>query len=171
MRAVTLETLPDQPVRAADAADYRRALGAFATGVCVVTADSDAGPLGITINSFTSVSLSPRLVLWCLDENSERRAPFAAAEEFSVHVLDAESEALSRRFAKGFGLLQDGEYLRVGNAAPRLAGAVARFDCRTHARVQMGDHIIIVGEVQAYDAVEGPGLTYFRGRYGTAEAQ
>ncbi len=68
---MSLESLP-QEVAGGDVTAYRRALGAFATGVCVVTADSGLGPLGITINSFTSVSLTPRLVLWCLDERSER---------------------------------------------------------------------------------------------------
>lgn len=165
---MSLEPLPEEAVRQADAAEYRRALGAFATGVCVVTADSDAGPLGITINSFTSVSLTPRLVLWCLDEKSERWAPFSAAERFSIHVLDASSQDLSNRFAKGVGLLAEGEYLRVDDAPPRLPGAIARFDCRTHQRVQMGDHMTIVGEVEAFEASDGPTLTYFRGRYGMA---
>ena len=165
---MSLEPLPEEAIRQADAAEYRRALGAFATGVCVVTADSAAGPLGITINSFTSVSLKPRLVLWCLDERSERWAPFSAAEAFSIHVLEAGSQALSNRFAKGVGLLSDGEFLRVGNSPPRLSGAVARFDCRTYQRVQMGDHLTIVGEVEAFEVVDGPTLTYFRGRYGTA---
>ncbi|QTN18507.1 flavin reductase family protein [Brevundimonas sp. AJA228-03] len=166
---MSLEPLSEEAVRQADASAYRRALGAFATGVCVVTADSEAGPLGITINSFTSVSLTPRLVLWCLDERSERWAPFSAAEAFSIHVLDAGSQALSNRFARGVGLLSDGEFLRVGNAPPRLSGAVARFDCRTYQRVQMGDHMTIVGEVEGFEASDGPTLTYFRGRYGTAE--
>lgn len=166
---MSLEPLPEEAVRQADAAEYRRALGAFATGVCVVTADSDAGPLGITINSFTSVSLAPRLVLWCLDEKSERWAPFSAAERFSIHVLDAGSQALSNRFAKGVGLLAEGEYLRIAEAPPRLAGAVARFNCRTYDRVQMGDHMMIVGEVEAFEVSDGSTLTYFRGRYGTAE--
>ena len=168
---MSLEPLPDEPVRPTDAAAYRRALGTFATGVCVVTADTPAGPLGITINSFTSVSLTPQLVLWCLDEKSERWAPFSAAERFAIHVLEAGSQALSNRFAKGVGQLSDGEYLRVEGAAPRLAGAVARFDCRTHDRVQMGDHMIIVGEVEAFEAVDGPTLTYFRGQYGRAGDQ
>lgn len=147
---------------------YRRALGTFATGVCVVTADSEQGPLGITINSFTSVSLTPRLVLWCLDERSERRRAFSAAERFSIHVLDAQSEALARRFAKGSGLMEAAEFQRVGDAAPRLGASAARFDCRTHDRVQMGDHVIIVGEVEAFEAADAATLTYFRGRYGVA---
>lgn len=146
---------------------YRRALGAFATGVCVVTADSKLGPLGITINSFTSVSLSPRLVLWCLDERSERWHAFCEAESFSIHVLDAEGEALSRRFARGIGLMEPHEFQRVAEAPPRLTAA-ARFDCRARSRVQMGDHMVIVGEVVDFEATEAAALTYFRGRYGKA---
>lgn len=165
---MSLESLPQDVPATGDVTAYRRALGAFATGVCVVTADSVNGPLGITINSFTSVSLTPRLVLWCLDERSERWPAFAAAERFSIHVLDAQSEALARRFAKGSGLMEPGEFQRVGQAAPRLGAAAARFDCRTHDRVQMGDHMIIVGEVEAFEASDAATLTYFRGRYGIA---
>ncbi|MBX9614515.1 MAG: flavin reductase family protein [Caulobacteraceae bacterium] len=165
---MSLESLPDDVARTMDVTAYRRALGAFATGVCVVTADSVGGPLGITINSFTSVSLTPRLILWCLDERSERWPAFAAADRFSIHVLDAQSEALARRFAKGSGLMEPGEYQRVGEAAPRLGAAAARFDCKTHERVQMGDHMIIVGEVEAFEASDAATLTYFRGRYGIA---
>ncbi|WP_396593219.1 flavin reductase family protein [Brevundimonas sp. R86498] len=165
---MSLEPLSDEVARTVDVTAYRRALGAFATGVCVVTADSANGPLGITINSFTSVSLTPRLILWCLDERSERFPPFAAADRFSIHVLDAQSEALARRFAKGSGLMEPGEFQRVGEAAPRLGAAAARFDCKTHERVQMGDHMIIVGEVEAFEASDAATLTYFRGRYGIA---
>lgn len=165
---MTLESPPDEVARSGDVTAYRRALGAFATGVCVVTADSTAGPLGITINSFTSVSLTPRLILWCLDERSERWGPFAAAERFSIHVLDAQAESLARRFAKGIGVMDASEFQRVGDAAPRLGAAAARFDCRTHDRIQMGDHMIIVGEVETFEASDGAALTYFRGRYGVA---
>jgi flavin reductase (DIM6/NTAB) family NADH-FMN oxidoreductase RutF len=163
---VSLESLPEE-VAGGDVIAYRRALGAFATGVCVVTADSKLGPLGITINSFTSVSLTPRLVLWCLDERSERWHAFCEAETFSIHVLGAEGEAVSRRFARGIGLMEPHEFERVGEAPPRLACA-ARFDCKTHSRVQMGDHMVIVGEVVDFEATEAAALTYFRGRYGKA---
>jgi len=82
---VTLEPPPEHPTD--ETLAYRQALGSFATGVCVVTADSPLGPMGLTINSFTSVSLEPRLLLWCIDERSERWPVFAAAERFAVHVL------------------------------------------------------------------------------------
>ena len=164
---MTLEPPPDD--LAAQTLAYRRALGTFATGVCVVTADTGLGPLGLTINSFTSVSLAPRLVLWCLDERSERRAAFAAVERFAIHVLAAADQSLSRRFAKGVGRLEADEFQRVGEAPPRLPGALARFDCVAHARQPMGDHLLIVGRVDGFDAGPGDALTYFRGRYGVAK--
>lgn len=169
---MTLEPLPDDLAR--DTAAYRRALGAFATGVCVVTADSPAGPLGITINSFTSVSLTPRLVLWCLDERSDRWPTFAAAERFAIHVLPSSDKALASRFAKGVSVLEAGEFVRpLDHSAPCLPEALVRFECVTHDRIQMGDHLIIVGRVERFDDAGGPGtaleaLTYFRGRYGVA---
>lgn len=164
---MSLESLPDE-VASSDATAYRRALGGFATGVCVVTADSARGPLGITINSFTSVSLTPRLVLWCLDERSERWGAFCEAETFSIHVLDSRSEALARRFARGIALMEAHEFTRVGEAPPRLEGVAARFDCRTHDRVQMGDHMMMIGQVEGFEASDAAALTYFRGQYGVA---
>lgn len=165
---MSLEPLPDAPARPVDASEYRRALGAFATGVCVVTTESEGGPLGITINSFTSVSLTPRLVLWCLDERSERWGAFAAAERFAIHVLASDQKAVSKRFAKGISRLEADEATLIPGRPPRLSGVAARFDCRTHERLQMGDHMILVGEVEGFEAAETPTLTYFRGAYGIA---
>jgi flavin reductase (DIM6/NTAB) family NADH-FMN oxidoreductase RutF len=163
---VSLESPPDHPT--ADTLAYRRALGAFATGVCVVTADSEAGPLGITVNSFTSVSLSPRLVLWCLDERSDRWPVFAAAETFAIHVLPASEKTLASRFAKGVSVLGEGEYVRRGGGPPCLSDAVMRLECEAYERIPMGDHLIIVGRVMRFDDTGGEVLTYFRGRYGVA---
>jgi len=164
---VTLEPLPDALAQSSQA--YRRALGAFPTGVCVVTADSEQGPLGITVNSFTSVSLEPRLVLWCLDERSARRLTFAEAERFNIHVLPAGFDAMSRRFAKGPCELDEGEYVREGGA-PVLPGTLARFNCAAHARIDMGDHMIIVGRVEAFEVQDGAALTFWRGGYGETGA-
>lgn len=166
---MTLEPAPDSI--AAETVAYRRALGAFATGVCVVTADSSSGPLGITINSFTSVSLEPRLILWCLDERSERWPVFAAADRFSLHVLGAGDNHHARRFARGVCLLEEGEYVRDDDFAPHLPDVLARFDCEVHARIPMGDHVMIVGRVERFIDGEGDGLTFFRGRYGAASEQ
>lgn len=163
---MTLEPLPDDLARETKA--YRRALGAFATGVCVITADSPEGPLGITANSFTSVSLEPRLVLWCLDERSERWPVFAAAERFAIHVLPADDRALAVRFASGVSVLTKDEFVRTGEGPPCLPEALSRLECVTHDRIQMGDHMIIVGRVETFDDRPGDALTYFRGRYGQA---
>ena len=169
---MTLEPLPDALAR--DTAAYRRALGAFATGVCVITADSPAGPLGITVNSFTSVSLTPRLVLWCLDERSDRWPTFAAAERFAIHVLPSSDRPLASRFAKGASVLGEGEFVRPADphpgvrGAPCLPEALVRFECVTHDQIQMGDHLIIVGRVEAFHDAGGEALTFFRGRYGAA---
>ena len=134
----------------------------------MVTADSPAGPPGITINSFTSVSLTPRLVLWCLDERSDRWPVFAAADRFAIHVLPSSDRALASRFAKGVSVLGDGEFTRLADGPPCLTEALARFDCVTHQRIQLGDHLVIVGRVTAFDNSGGEALTYFRGRYGIA---
>ena len=83
-------------------------------------------------------------------------------------MLDAQSEALARRFAKGIGLMEAHEFQRVGDAPPRLGAAAARFDCKTHDRVQMGDHMMIIGEVAGFESSDASTLTYFRGRYGVA---
>ena len=163
---MTLEPLPDDLARQSRA--YRRALGAFATGVCVITADSQDGPLGITANSFTSVSLEPRLVLWCLDERSDRWPVFAASERFAIHVLPSHDREVAKRFAQGVSILRASEYVRTGEGPPCLPEALLRLECVTHDRIQMGDHMIIVGRVEAFDDQPGDALTYFRGRYGQA---
>lgn len=167
---MTLEPIPEDiaPDEVEQAAAYRRALGAFATGVCVVTADTQAGPLGITVNSFTSVSLNPRLVLWCLDERSERWPVFAAAENFAIHVLPAGDRELAARFARGYCTLSEGEFTRTADGPPGLPEALARFDCVAHERIQMGDHLMIVGRVDRFTSTDGQALTYYRGRYGAA---
>ena len=150
----------------ADLMAYRRALGGFATGGCVVTADTEDGPLGITINSFTSVSLQPRLILWCLDQASQRWKAFAGADRFAVHVLGAEDRHMAARFARGVCVLAEDEFERAGHAAPRLRHAVVRLDCRTHQRLPMGDHMTIVGEVESFASEAGDALVFYRGRYG-----
>lgn len=156
-----------------DVRDYRRALGAFATGVAVVTtADGRGGAVGITINSFTSVSLEPPLVLWCLDDASDRRDPFVTTERFAVNILGADEAALSDRFARG-------EEYRLGpdeldpEAAdpPRLRHALARLTCTVRERIQLGDHLVLIGEVVGFDSDEGDGLLYFRGRYARARLE
>lgn len=147
---------------------YRQALGGFATGVCVVTAHTPEGPLGITVNSFTSVSLDPPLVLWCMDIRSVRHDAFAGAERFAIHMLPIEDRAVSNRFAKGKSTLEDHEFEPGTPEPPRLINALTRLDCLTHQKLVMGDHLVIVGRVIQFETQPGDALTFFRGKYGQA---
>ncbi|WP_292257711.1 flavin reductase family protein [Brevundimonas sp.] len=160
--------MSDAPVRSESRRAYRDALGAFSTGVCVVTAHTPDGAFGITVNSFTSVSLDPPLVLWCLDQGSERHDLFAAADRFAIHVLPVEDREMSDRFAWGVCRLSPDEFDTEDPAPPRLKNALARLDCAAEQRLPMGDHLTVVGRVLGFDSRAGDALTYFRGRYGVA---
>jgi len=146
---------------------YRNAMGAFTTGVTVVTAQGANGALsGMTVNSLTSVSLTPRLLLWCLGDRSARYAEFAEADEWGVSVLRAGAEASARRYSRA--ATQD----VAADAAEMLAGVsvlregLAQLACRTHDKIKVGDHLIIIGEVRDVRVRPGAGMTFFRGGYG-----
>ena len=142
-------------------------MGAFATGVTVVSAArSEAGLSGMTVNSLTSVSLQPRLLLWCLGDQSERYDTFAEAEHWGVTILGAEAEALARRFARAETETIQPHEAEMFAGAPVLHEGVAQFACRTHERHVAGDHLIIIGEVLDFRVRPGSALTFFRGRYG-----
>jgi 3-hydroxy-9,10-secoandrosta-1,3,5(10)-triene-9,17-dione monooxygenase reductase component len=163
---MTLEPVPD--LLADSTRAYRRALGAFATGVCVMTVDAPGGPIGLTANSFASVSLDPRLIVWSIDLGSERHAAFAAAGRFGVHVLRAGDSARADRFARGDWRIAPDELLPTPGAAPRLPDVVTWLDCAVHERLPMGDHLMLFGRVERFGSDGGDGLTYFGGRYGAA---
>lgn len=163
---MTNQQFPNPPAQ--DTPAYRKALGSFATGVCVVTADGPQGPTGITVNSFASVSLEPRLVLWCLDERSERVPTFLNAQQFAIHVLSADDMDVAKRFARGDAVLKPGEFIRSDLGLPCLKRSLARFECALHERIVLGDHIVLVGRVEQFDGSDGMALTYFRSRFGLA---
>ena len=145
--------------------ELRDALGRFATGVTVVTTMTERGPLGITANSFSSVSLNPPLVLWAPARKSRRFPAFEAASHFAVHVLSAAQRALAEQFAgpgEGFGHLAFEPGL---GDAPLLGGCTARFECRHAAGHDGGDHLIVVGEVLRLTQADLPPLLFHRGRY------
>lgn len=153
-----------------DPKDFRRALGMFATGVTIVTArDADGVPVGITANSFNSVSLQPPMVLWSLANNARSLPVFSGAARWNVHILSNEQEALSNRFARAgedkfAGLALDGP----ASGAPLIPGCTARFQCRTAFQYEGGDHTIFVGEVLQYDSCALPPLLYVTGGYALA---
>ncbi|MBW8267994.1 flavin reductase family protein [Caldovatus aquaticus] len=149
----------------------RRALGRYATGVTVVTARAPGpagAPVGVTANSFTSVSLEPPLLLWCLDLRSSTRPVFLAAGWFAVNVLAADQAALSVRFATPGGA---DKFAGLGWAeglggSPLLPGCLARFECRTERAVEAGDHVVLIGRVlRASHREEGEPLLFLGGRY------
>lgn len=152
-----------------DARAYRRALGCFATGVCLITVAHADGPAAITVNSFTSVSLHPRLILWCLDAGSDRYRVFAEAEAFGVNILSADQQQISARFAAPGAVRVEPDLVETWGPAPVLRHGLARLGCTVTRRDVMGDHLVIVGAVERFDAAVGAGLTYFRGRYGEAQ--
>lgn len=149
---------------------FRAALGTFTTGVTIITTRAaDGEPIGITANSFNSVSLNPPLVLWSLAKNARSREAFANAKHWNVHVLSAAQEALSGRFARQGEDKFSGLELDEGiSKAPLLNGCTARFQCRTAFSYDGGDHIIFVGEVLAYDRSELPPLVFQSGQYALA---
>jgi len=160
----------DQLAPPFDPKDFRRALGMFATGVTIVTASAEDGtPVGITANSFNSVSLEPPMVLWSLANNARSLPVFSATKHWNVHILSNEQEALSNRFARAgedkfAGLALD----KSVNSAPLLPGCSARFQCRTAFQYEGGDHTIFVGEVVKYDSCALPPLLYVTGGYALA---
>lgn len=149
---------------------FRQALGRFVTGVTVITTATPEGPVGITVNSFTSVSLDPPLVLWCPARASQRFGAFAGAVHFGIHVLAADQQALSLRFARGAGRFEDIAAGQTPEGVPVLPDPLARFDCALHATHDGGDHAIIVGRVLRVTQRDGPPLVFAGGDYGQLSA-
>jgi flavin reductase (DIM6/NTAB) family NADH-FMN oxidoreductase RutF len=147
---------------------FRRALGSFPTGVAVVTAAAESEPVGITVNSFTSVSLDPPLVLWCLKKDSNRYRAFMEAKGFTVSVLGSEHESVSSRLARqGEHKLQGMPLLETELGPPALADAHAVFECARAAVYDGGDHAILIGRVLRFACRDdGAPLVFYRGRYG-----
>lgn len=153
-----------------DTRAFREALGAFPTGIAVMTAASDeASHMGITVNSFTSVSLDPPLVLWCIDRRSRRYPAFAGAPGFTVSILASGHKAVSARLAgQGEHSLDGIALMPTQLGPPALADSLAVFECARESVQDAGDHAILIGRVLRFwrnDAAGAP-LVYFRGRYG-----
>lgn len=144
-------------------------MGQFLTGVTIVTAAAQDGtPLGLTVNSFTSVSLDPPLVLFCIDKKAGCYEAMVGAPGYAVHILGGDQADLSNRFAaRGTDRFADLTYTRGLHGAPILPGAMALLECRTVQRVDAGDHTILIGQVERLDPgdrARSP-LGYLRGRY------
>lgn len=152
------------------AADFRAALGMFATGVTVVTARSaDGGLVGLTANSFNSVSLDPPLVLWSLARKAATLTAFQQGSHYAINILAADQHALAERFASRAADRFAGIAWREGaGGAPLLDGTAAVFECFNRSRYEEGDHVIFVGEVERCGRVAGASpLIFHGGRYFT----
>jgi 3-hydroxy-9,10-secoandrosta-1,3,5(10)-triene-9,17-dione monooxygenase reductase component len=148
--------------------DLRNAFGTFATGVSIVTTRAEEGrDVGLTANSFSTVSLSPPMILWSLAKSSSNIEAFRRASHFAVHILAADQEALSARFAAKVLDRFDALPLERGPSnTPLLRDCTARFACRTAFQYEGGDHVIFVGEVVDFAHSERPPLVFHGGRYG-----
>ena len=145
---------------------FRNALGTFTTGVTVVTASTPAGPVGMTVNSFASLSLDPPLVLWSAAKQSSRHGAYANAPHFAVHILSAEQDRLSTLFTKSGGGFDELLWDQNREGVPVIAGTLARFECERSALHDAGDHTLIVGRVLRAAHREGDPLCFSRGRFG-----
>ena len=145
----------------------KNAFARFPTGVTVVSClGADGRALGITVNSFGSVSLDPALVSWCLDDKTSVSASYLSAGSYAVSILAAEQEAMSNRFATpGQHSFQAGEAEVFKTGAPLLKGRIPGFDCRVAEKIQLGDHTILIGEVVHYDSRAGQPLVYAGRQY------
>lgn len=146
---------------------FRDALGCFATGVTLVTTQSDSGPMGFAANSFAALSLDPPLVLWSPAKTSRRFGAYLAARDYAIHVLPHEALPVMQCFISGGPGFDGLDYRRNDQGIPVLDQALARFDCRQHATHDGGDHVIIVGEVLRVTYRGGAPLVFHGGRYGS----
>jgi flavin reductase (DIM6/NTAB) family NADH-FMN oxidoreductase RutF len=155
--------------------DFRATVGAFATGVTVVTTSGEEHAYGMTANAFSSVSLDPPLVLVCVIAQSEGSAHIARNRCFAVNILHAEQEPLSRYFAsrdrpRGRDAFRDVAHRVSVSGSPILDGAIGYLDCRLHADHEAGDHQIFIGEVVELGFnPDGEPLVFHGGRYRAVE--
>jgi flavin reductase (DIM6/NTAB) family NADH-FMN oxidoreductase RutF/pimeloyl-ACP methyl ester carboxylesterase len=163
------EFLADQAVSSPkiDPRALRNAFGNFATGVTVITTrQADNTPRGFTANSFTSVSLDPPLLLVCLAKSAHSCEVFATSPHFAVNVLSENQRDLSGLFSSRVpDKFRQCDWTPGHAGVPLLAGALAQFACARHTLVDAGDHLVLIGRIEAFSTNEGDPLGYFRGNY------
>lgn len=151
-------------------ADFRKTVGAFATGVTVITTDGDADVYGMTANAFSSVSLDPPLVLVCVISGTTGAEVLERNGVFAVNVLGAHQEPISRFFSsrdrpRGKATFESVPHFTAVTGSPILERAAAYLDCRVHARHEAGDHDVFIGEVVALGGEESRPLLFHGGGY------
>jgi flavin reductase (DIM6/NTAB) family NADH-FMN oxidoreductase RutF len=151
-----------------DSRELRNVLGHFATGVCVVTAvDKSGTAIGMTVNSFSALSLDPPLVLWCIQKDSDRFDAYNEASGFGVSVLGEDQQELSDRYARAQQYAMDAGSFRLGKSGQALLlTSIANFGCELTERIDGGDHIIMVGRVVEMASIpDSRPLVFYRGEY------
>jgi 3-hydroxy-9,10-secoandrosta-1,3,5(10)-triene-9,17-dione monooxygenase reductase component len=150
-----------------DPARFRQLLGRFATGVTIVTADDSAGnPTGMTANTLTSVSLNPPLISICIDHSADMHHTLQHTTRFTVNILSANQEAISRRFAEQGTSRFDGiGFSRSDRGGIILDGVLAHIECERISEFPTGDHSLFVARVVGGSTSEGEPLLYYRGGY------
>lgn len=146
---------------------YRDALGSFGTGVTLITTTTDQSPIGMTVNSFASVSLDPALVLWSVAKRSGRYEAFRNASNFAIHILAENQYDLAMAFAKNADAFEPSEWDFSKGEIPLAKKALARFECQTQAVHDGGDHSIMIGRVQRFSQRQGLPLLFTAGKFGT----
>jgi flavin reductase (DIM6/NTAB) family NADH-FMN oxidoreductase RutF len=158
-------------------AEFRKAMGSFATGVTVITVDCEGEVHGMTANAFTSVSLDPLLVLVCVDHRARTHTHLHARKRFGVNVLAENQRAISEYYADPSPTHQRAEeeagarFDRTQHGTPVLHGALAYLECRLHTAQDAGDHTIFIAEVEDVVVRQGDPLVYFRGEYRNIEGK
>lgn len=154
----------------AKARELRNALGKFATGVAVVTSLSkDGSPVGVTVNSFSSVSLDPPLVLWSLTNKSPNLSTFKESSHFVINILAHDQEHVSNQFARPVeDRFANVECSPGAFGVPVLSGTLASFECKNARTTDGGDHTIFFGEILQYEEADRSPLLFFSGKYGRA---
>ncbi len=156
-------TAPMDPLK------FRQALGRFTTGICIATTTRPCGaPVGLTINSFNSVSLDPPLVLWSIGKNTASRPDFDLTDRFAINVLARDQKQVSDIFARPGDKFASVNWQPGKTGVPVIGGSIATFECRMSSRHEGGDHIIMIGEVEHFDQADGHPLLYVDGSYGVA---
>ncbi len=160
---------PDIRPQEVDRTSLRQALGCFATGVAVITTlgEWDA-PVGLTVNSFSSVSLDPPLILWSLSSKAPSFSAFQCHDGFAVNIMSADAKGLAQRFARPSPNKFAGVAWRSGLlGVPLLNDVVATFECRTESRISKGDHEIYIGKVERFSRTDRNPLVFHRGGFTT----
>jgi flavin reductase (DIM6/NTAB) family NADH-FMN oxidoreductase RutF len=156
---------------ALNSAEFRKAMGCFATGVTIITVDLEGEVHGMTANAFASVSLDPLLVLVCVDHKTHTHAHLHSKKRFGINVLCQDQRTISEYYASPARTHEHAEdeagarFDRTAHGTPMLYGALAYLECRLHSAKDAGDHTIFIAEVEYVVVREGDPLLFFRGQY------